>query len=230
MDPRAMDAEPLYNFPKWSNKATIAMLLGLAAIPLYVGILLGYGANPTTLNTGYQPKQPVRFYSHALHAGKLGIDCRYCHTTVENAAMAAIPPSEVCMNCHSGIFANSTKLDQIRQSYNSGTPVKWIKVHDLPDYVYFDHSVHLNAGVGCAECHGPVHQMDVVKTVQNLSMSWCVECHRAPERFLRPRDQVTNMDWTPPGDGSREAREKLGAELAKKYHINANTDCVTCHR
>jgi menaquinone reductase, multiheme cytochrome c subunit len=224
-----MDSKPLMNFPKWSNKAALGILLALVLAPLYLGIVLGYGANPTTLNVGYQPVQPVP-YSHALHPGKLGIDCRYCHNTVETAGMAAIPPTEVCMNCHKGIMASSNRLAEVRRSYAEGTPIRWIKVHDLPDYVYFNHSAHVNVGVGCAECHGPVHQMDVVRTVQNLSMSWCIECHRAPERYLRPRDQVTNMNWVPPGGGSLAAREELGRELAAKYHINANTDCVTCHR
>jgi menaquinone reductase, multiheme cytochrome c subunit len=224
-----MDSEPLLSFPKWSNKAALGVLVGLVILPLYLGIILGYGANPTTLNVGYQPVQPVP-YSHALHAGKLGMDCRYCHTTVETAGMAAVPATEVCMNCHQAIFANSVKLAEVRKSYTEGTPVPWIKVNDLPDYVYFNHSAHVHAGVGCAECHGQVQQMEVVRTVQNLSMSWCIECHRAPARFLRPRDQVTHMDWAPPGDGSRAAREELGMQLAKEYHINTNTDCVTCHR
>jgi menaquinone reductase, multiheme cytochrome c subunit len=224
-----MESRPLPNFPKWSNKAAVGVLIGLVILPLYVGLLLGYGANPTTLNVGYQPVQPVP-YSHALHAGKLGMDCRYCHTTVERAGMAALPATEVCMNCHKAIFANSPKLDEVRRSYTEGTPVHWIKVHGLPDYVYFNHSSHVTAGVGCVECHGPVQQMDVVRTVKNLSMSWCIECHRAPERFLRPRDQVTHMDWTPPTDGDQDARTEFGKQLAKQYHINASTDCVTCHR
>lgn len=229
-----MDPKPLVSFPKWSNKAAVAVLLGVVILPLYVGLVLGYGANPTTLNEGYQPLQPVA-YSHALHAGKLGIDCRYCHTTVEKAGMAAIPPTEVCMNCHKGIFPDSPRLDVVRKSYNEGTPIRWVKVHNLPQYAYFNHSAHVTAGVGCAECHGQVQQMDVVRTVKNLSMSWCLECHRAPEKYLRPREEVTHMTWRAPrsgrpGDGSPAARIELGKELAKKYHVNANTDCVTCHR
>jgi hypothetical protein len=201
--------------------------LGLAVLPLYVGLLLAYGANPTSLTVGYAPLQPVP-YSHALHAGKLGIDCRYCHTTVEKAGMAALPPTEVCMNCHKAIFPNSAKLAEVRKSFVEGTPVPWVKVHDVADYVYFNHSAHVNVGVGCISCHGPIQQMDTVRIVEPLNMAWCLSCHRNPEPFLRPRDQVTNMDWTPPGTGTAAA--DLGKELRKKYHVNPSTDCVTCHR
>lgn len=222
-----MDSKPLLTFPKWSNPLTLVLLLGAASVPVYVGLLVAYGANPTTLNVGYAPVQPVP-YSHALHAGKLGLDCRYCHSTVEKAGMAAIPPTEVCMNCHKGIFPNSPKLAPVRKSYADGTPIPWVKVHDLADYVYFNHSAHVNVGLGCAECHGPVHQMDVVQTVKPLNMGWCLECHRSPESHLRPKDQLTNMDWTPPADP--QARAALAQQLKAKNHVNANTDCVTCHR
>jgi menaquinone reductase, multiheme cytochrome c subunit len=220
------DPRPLLAFPRWANKAALAVLLGVLVVPVYVGALLVYGANPSTLAVGYQPVQPVP-YSHALHAGKLGIDCRYCHNTVENGAMAALPPTEVCMNCHTTIFANSPKLAEIRRSYREGTPVRWVKVHDLPDYVYFNHSAHVASGVGCVECHGPINQMEVVRQVQPLNMAWCVECHRNPQPYLRPKDQVTNLDWTPPVAAERV---KLGRELKAKYHANPSTDCVTCHR
>jgi menaquinone reductase, multiheme cytochrome c subunit len=225
-----MDSKPLLMFPKWSNRAAVAVLIGAVVLPLYLGILLVYGANPTTLNTGYQPIQPVP-YSHALHAGKLGIDCRYCHTTVEKAAFAALPPTDVCMNCHKEVLAKSPKLAPVFKSYAEGTPVPWIKVHGMPDYVYFNHSAHVTAGVGCAECHGPVHQMEVVYNVRNLSMSWCLECHRDPGPLLRPKEEVTHMDWVPPGGNTPEAREAMGRELVEKHHIYASTDCTsTCHR
>jgi menaquinone reductase, multiheme cytochrome c subunit len=222
-----MDSKPSFTFPRWSNKAAIGVLLALAALPLYLGLLLAYGANPTSLTVGYQPVQPVP-YSHALHAGKLGIDCRYCHTTVETAGMAALPPTEVCMNCHKAIFANSSKLAEVRKSYVEGTSVPWVKVHDMADYVYFNHSAHVTAGVGCATCHGPIQQMEAVRIVAPLNMAWCLSCHRNPEPFLRPRDQATNMDWTPPQGGTAAAA--LGKELREKYHLNPSTDCVACHR
>ena len=224
-----MDSKPLFLFPKWSNRATIVALLVALAAPLYLGILLVYGANPTTLHVGYSPVQPDP-YSHALHAGKLGIDCRYCHTTVEKAAMAAVPQTEICMNCHLAIFADSPKLAAVRKSYAEGTPVLWIKVHDLPDYVYFNHAAHVNVGVGCAECHGPVHQMEQVRQVQPMHMGWCLECHRSPEKFLRPRDQVTHMDWTPASLGDEAAQKAVRQQLLEEYHVNASTDCITCHR
>jgi hypothetical protein len=222
-----MNSNPLFTFPKWSNRAAVGVLLGLAVLPLYLGLLLAYGANPTSLTVGYAPVQPVP-YSHAMHAGKLGIDCRYCHTTVETAGMAALPPTDVCMNCHKAIFPNSAKMAEVRKSYVEGTPIPWVKVHDLADYVYFNHSAHVNAGVGCITCHGPIQQMETVRIVAPLNMAWCLECHRNPAPLLRPRDQVTNMDWTPPPAGPGTAT--IGEELKEKYHINPSTDCVACHR
>lgn len=221
-----MDSKPLLVFPKWSNKATFGVLAGLAIIPIYVGLLLAYGANPTTLNVGYAPVQPVA-YSHAVHVGKLGMDCRYCHNTVEKAGFAALPPTETCMNCHQTILFKSPKMVKVVESFQTGEPIKWVKVHDLPDYAYFNHGAHVNVGVGCKECHGAIEQMEVVATVKPLNMSWCLECHRDPGPNLRPRDQVTNMTWVPPGGKSRV---ELGKELMDKYHVRANTDCVTCHR
>lgn len=222
-----MDSTPLFTFPRWTNRAVLGVLVLAATVPVYFGLLLAFGAHPTTLNVGYAPTQPVP-YSHAVHAGKLGIDCRYCHTTVERAGMAALPPTDVCMNCHATILPKSPKLAEVLRSHAEGTPIAWVKVHDLADYVYFNHSAHVTAGVGCAECHGPVHQMEVAQTVAPLNMGWCLECHRKPETRLRPRDQVTNMDWTPPKEAA--AHEALAKELKARYHTNANTDCVTCHR
>ena len=219
-----MDSKPPFTFPKWANKLALGLLLLLATGPVYVGLLLAYGANPTTLNVGYAPVQPVP-YSHALHVGKLGLDCRYCHNTVEKTAMAALPATETCMNCHKNILPNSDKLAPVRESYETGMPVPWVKVHDLAEYVYFNHSAHVSAGVGCVECHGRIDQMERVETVKPLNMGWCLDCHRDPRPFLRPKDQVTNMLWTPPAD-----RAALGQQLKDKYHVNANTDCVTCHR
>jgi menaquinone reductase, multiheme cytochrome c subunit len=224
-----MDETPPFTFPRWSNKATLAALACAAILPIYLAVVLVYGANPTTLNVGYAPEQPVP-YSHALHAGKLGIDCRYCHSTVERAAMAALPPTDLCMNCHKGIFADSAKLAEIRHSYETGEPVRWLKIHDLPDYVYFNHSAHLNSGVGCVECHGPIHQMEVVQQEKSLSMAWCVECHRSPAAFLRPRDKITVMDWAAREGGGPSQRLALGERLQQEYRVEPNTDCVSCHR
>lgn len=215
-------------FPRWANYLLPAIIMMSGGGALYVTVLMTFGASPKTTDVGYAPVQPVP-YSHAVHAGQLGMDCRYCHTTVENAAFAAIPPTQTCMNCHTGIRPDSSKLLPIRESWASGKPVEWVRVHDLPDYAYFNHSAHVNKGVGCVSCHGRVDQMEIVQQAQPLSMSWCLDCHRAPEQFLRPKDQVTNMSWTPP-DGDQL---KLGLELKKQYGIRDvtyMTSCSTCHR
>ncbi len=216
----------LFVFPRWANKtrALAGMLLGGA--PVYLTFLIWYGASPKTTDVGYMPQQPVP-YSHALHAGQLGLDCRYCHNTVEQAAHAAIPPTATCMNCHARVWTKSEKLAPIRASLESGNPVEWIKVHDLPDYVYFNHSAHVTRGIGCVSCHGRVDQMEEVYQHEPLSMGWCLNCHRAPEKNLRPPEEVTNMAWTPP-----EGTDPLeyGKMLRAKNNINPPTDCSTCHR
>jgi hypothetical protein len=210
--------------PHWVDRARPLGGLLLAAVPVYFIAVAYYAGSPRTTDVGYQPDQPVA-YSHALHAGELGIDCRYCHNTVEHAALAAIPPTETCMNCHARIAPDSPKLLVVRDSYASGDPVRWVQVHDLPDYVYFDHSAHVSRGIGCASCHGRVDKMQVVSQVERLSMGWCLECHRNPERFLRPKEAVFDMAWVPD-----QPQEELGAKLRKAYNINPSTDCSTCHR
>jgi hypothetical protein len=172
--------------------------------------------------------QPVPF-SHKHHAGDDGIDCRYCHTTVETSSFAGLPPTATCMNCHSQLFANSPLLEPVRESFRTGKPIVWTRVHDLPDFVYFNHSIHVNKGVGCSTCHGRVDQMPLMWNVASLHMEWCLECHRDPAKSIRPREQVFNMDWPPPGyDQAAE-----GKRLMKQYDIGsveAITNCSTCHR
>jgi len=211
-------------FPRWTNLARPALAVALVVVPAYVVLLVAYGASPRTTDVGYQPLQPVP-YSHALHAGQLGTDCRYCHTTVEHAAFAAVPPTQTCMNCHAKIRAASEKLLPIRESYATGLPVPWVKIHDLPDFVYFDHSAHVRRGVGCVECHGRVDKMEVVAQVQPLSMGWCLDCHRHPEGHLRPSELVTRMDWVAPEDPL-----VYGRRLREAGKINPSTQCWTCHR
>ena len=211
-------------FPKWTNLLRPVLAATLVLVPAYLVVLLAYGASPRTTNVGYRPVQPVP-YSHALHAGQLGIDCRYCHNTVEVAAHAALPPTQTCMNCHARIRTTSPKLLPVRESYATGLPIPWVRVHDLPDYVYFNHSAHVRRGVGCVECHGRVDTMDVVTQVHRLSMGWCLDCHRHPEPHLRPPDMVTKMDWVPPEDP-----ETYGRQLRQANNINPPTDCWTCHR
>ena len=195
-----------------------------AVVPLYLVGIVYYGGSPRTTDVGYSPVQPVPF-SHALHAGDLGIDCRYCHNTVEIAADAAVPPTATCMNCHSMIATDSAKLLPVRESAASGLPIRWVRVHDLPDYAYFDHSAHVSRGVGCVSCHGRIDRMEVVYQAERLSMGWCLECHRRPEPHLRPREAITDLDWT-----SSEDPSVLGAELRERNNINPSTDCSTCHR
>ena len=188
--------------------------------------LVWYGGSPLTTDVGYAPVQPVP-YSHAVHAGQLGIDCRYCHTTVEVAAHAAIPPTETCMNCHTNIRGASPVLLPVRDSYTSGMPVPWVRVHDLPDYVYFNHAAHVRRGVGCVECHGRVDKMEVVHQEQPLSMGWCLDCHRNPDAHLRPPELVTKMDWSPPAG---QTNAEVGREIRAKLSLRPSEDCSTCHR
>lgn len=211
-------------FPRWFNHLRIALGAGAVGGGLYVVTLFAYGASPKTLNVGFAPEQPVPF-SHALHAGELGLDCRYCHTTVEVAARAAVPPSETCMNCHARIRTQSEALAPLIASASTGQPVHWKRVHDLPDYVYFDHSAHVTRGVGCVTCHGRVDTMDRVRQAQPLSMGWCLDCHRDPAPNLRPPEFATSMDWQP----DKPARE-FGAELMRAKNLRPSTDCSTCHR
>ena len=168
--------------------------------------------------------QPVPF-SHEHHVGGLGIDCRYCHTTVENSSFANIPPTKTCMNCHSQIWNTAPMLEPVRESFRTDKSIRWIRVHDLPDYVYFNHSIHVAKGVGCTTCHGQVNKMPLMWQESSLQMTWCLECHRHPERFVRPRSEVFSVSYTPPPD-----QLELGRKLVKEYSIQSLTSCSTCHR
>ncbi len=168
--------------------------------------------------------QPVPF-SHAHHVGGLGVDCRYCHTSVDKAAYAGIPPTQTCMNCHSQIWSQSPTLEPVRASYKTDKSIEWTKVHDLPDFVYFNHSAHVNKGVGCSTCHGRVDKMPLVWQEKSLQMEWCLDCHRHPQRYVRPKTEVFNIAWEPPAD-----QEEKGRDLVKEYNIHPRTTCSTCHR
>jgi hypothetical protein len=172
-------------------------------------------------------EQPVQF-SHEHHVGGLGLDCRYCHTSVESSSFAGIPPTYTCMSCHSQIWNESPMLEPVRASLRTGQPIRWNRVHDLPDFVYFHHGIHVRNGVGCASCHGRVDKMPLTWKAQPMTMEWCLECHRHRERHLRPKDEVFNMAWDPP-DGDQEA---LGRELVKTYNIEVEqlSNCSICHR
>jgi hypothetical protein len=226
--PAASAEKPLFFFPKWFNQAWwIILPVALAGPPFFL-TLLWFGLQNQSTVVGYMPKQPVN-YSHAIHVGKLGMDCRYCHSDIEKAGQANIPNTETCMACHSMIATAKASLDPVRDSWNNNTAIPWVKVHKLPDFVYFNHSAHVTRGVGCVECHGRIDQMEVVEHVKPLTMGWCLECHRNPDPFIRPKDQVTSMTWKPQDEG-HETAESLGKTLRARYQLNPSTDCTTCHR
>ena len=171
--------------------------------------------------------QPVPF-SHKHHVGDDGIDCRYCHTTVEKSAFAGLPSTDTCMTCHSQIWTHAPMLQPVRDSLAANRPLQWNRVHDLPDYVYFNHSIHVAKGIGCSTCHGRVDQMPLTRKTQTLYMRWCLDCHRAPQKYVRPRDKIYDMNWKPAGDRRGEAER-----LIREYHIDTSgrlTNCSTCHR
>ncbi|MHB8900500.1 MAG: cytochrome c3 family protein, partial [Thermoguttaceae bacterium] len=213
--------------PPWVDRLRPLLAVALVLGPLYLVGLAYLTGSPNTTDVGYKPQQPVPF-SHALHAGEMGLDCRYCHTTVEKAARAALPSTDICMNCHTQVATGSDKTRLIRESASSGLPIPWVRVHDLPDFAYFDHSAHVTRGVGCVSCHGRVDLMEEVTQVQTLSMGWCLDCHRNPEPHLVPRENVTDLDWAQQTDP--QTRAKLAAHLKEVNNIHPSTDCSTCHR
>lgn len=169
-------------------------------------------------------EQPVPF-SHKHHVRDDGIDCRYCHTSVETSAFAGIPPTATCMNCHSMIWSNAPMLEPVRESHQTGQSIEWTRVNYVPQFVYFNHSIHIHKGIGCTTCHGPVGDMPLTWQNATLQMRWCLACHQQPEKFVRPRDQVFNVDWNPPVN-----QLERGRELMKEYNVKSLTDCYTCHR
>ena len=211
-------------FPPWTNHVRVLLGVALVGGLAYAVVFIDVVFSPKTVNQGYSPEQPVP-YSHLLHAGRLGMDCRYCHSTVEETAMAALPASGTCMNCHQMVRPTSPALLPVRESAAGHTPVAWVRVHQLPDYVYFNHSAHVRRGVGCVACHERIDRMAQVATTKPLSMGWCLDCHRAPEPSLRPLDKVTAMDWVPASDAA-----VLATTLRQENNINPPTDCATCHR
>lgn len=208
-------------FPRSLNY--LPLIAALVATLGGAGVTFGiwYYFSPWHTQVGYAPVQPVA-YSHKLHAGELGIDCRYCHANIERSQEAMIPPTQVCMGCHAVIKTDSVRLQPVRDSWASDRPLAWVRVHKLPEHAYFDHSVHLAVGVGCTSCHGRIDQMEVVRQDQPLSMSWCLDCHRDPAKHIRPKDQITNMAWQPPSDD---------AELvARAQEVHPPEHCSGCHR
>jgi hypothetical protein len=185
---------------------------------------IGYYGSPEFTEVGYRPAQPLP-YSHNLHAGDLGMDCRYCHWAVELSDHANVPSTQTCMNCHQLILTGSEKLLRLRESWSAEVPLRWVRVHKLPEYAYFEHAAHLAAGVGCSSCHGNVAQMIEVMQVEPLSMGWCLQCHRAPDDHLRPRNQVMLMEWNP-----EPAHDEFVSQWKRDKMINPPVDCSGCHR
>jgi len=211
-----------------ANDITRFVLFGFLLTAVAVG-----AAVPAIMRSDFQTgansnvEQPIQF-SHAHHVGGIGIDCRYCHTSVETSSFANIPPTKTCMNCHSQIWVTSPYLEPVRASWRTGQSLQWVRVHNLPDFVYFNHSIHIRKGVGCETCHGRLDRMPGIWQASTLQMEWCLGCHRAPEKYVRPREAVFTMGYEPP-----EPQSELGPRLVKEYKIDGPrrlTSCSTCHR
>ncbi|TWU04964.1 cytochrome c3 family protein [Stieleria varia] len=226
-------------FPRWVNTFLLVAGAAIAGGGLFAVAMGGLVTDPVTLNIGYKPEQPVPF-SHAIHAGQLKLDCRYCHNTVFEAAHAAVPPTATCINCHSpkndaGQTAlaavhpvgSAPKLAPIHESWKTGKSVAWKRIHNLPEFVYFNHSAHVNSGVSCVSCHGRIDQMEVVHQDKPLSMAWCIGCHQNPNEHLRPKEFVTKLDWEPPADWDQEAFAK---QVRAEQNIHPQRNCAVCHR
>ncbi len=212
-----------HHFDVWVARVAVGLILaaGLTVAGVY------YYAVPAYTRVGYQPEQPIAF-SHKLHAGNLGMSCLYCHSHVEQSPHSNVPSTQTCMNCHlQNVKINSPLLAEARESWKSGDPIEWIRIHKVPEYAYFNHAVHINRGVSCVSCHGKVNEMTVVWHDQPLSMGWCLQCHRNPEDYVRPREQVVNLDWTPP-EGTTQ--QEIGEELVQIAKINPPQTCGGCHR
>jgi hypothetical protein len=206
---------------------TISRVSIFGAVFVIAGMLVlaaEVNRSPWITNARVPREQPIQF-SHERHVAGNGIDCRYCHTSVEDSSFAGIPPTKTCMNCHSEIFSNSPFLAPVRDSFANSVPIHWTRVHDLPDFVYFNHSIHVNKGVGCTTCHGPVDRMPLMWQENSLQMEWCLDCHRRPERYVRPREEVFSVSYVPPAN-----QIEVGQRLVEEYHIQRLTSCSTCHR
>ena len=213
-------------FPKWTNRLPRNIII--AALLVGSGVLAGvtYYFTPKYTRVGYEPIQPVAF-PHSVHVRQLGLDCRYCHNTVEKSWYSNIPATSTCMNCHVQVLKDDARLALVRESAASGQPIPWVQIHKMPDYVYFNHSVHVNRGISCVECHGQINQMDEVYHAKPLSMSYCLACHRDPATRLRPLAEITHLDWKP--ESAARQREG-GEEMIRDWHIQSLQNCSTCHR
>ncbi|MES1260841.1 MAG: cytochrome c3 family protein [Acidobacteriota bacterium] len=212
-----------------NSLAKTSIVLAVLALGAGLGAVYELSADSSyATRQGDAREQPVPF-SHTHHVGSMGIECRYCHTGVENSQHAMVPPTKTCMNCHSQIWINSSTLEPVRESYRTNESIKWTKVNDLPDFVYFNHSIHIKKGVGCETCHGRVDKMPLMYQEASLEMRWCLDCHRNPEKFVRPRQFITKMGYDPEID-AKESQDELGPKLVKEYNIQKLETCWTCHR
>ncbi len=212
--------------PSTNTIAKVSIFGGVFIVAGVAVLFMAFVRSSYATGVGVFVEQPVPF-SHEHHVSGLGLDCRYCHTSVEDSAFAGIPPTETCMSCHSQIWTNAEMLEPVRASYQTGRPIEWLKVYNLPDFVYFNHSIHVAKGVGCETCHGRVDQMALTYKATSLYMEWCLECHRQPEKYLRPQQEIYTMGWQPEKD-----QLTLGRELVKANNINVAqlTNCSMCHR
>lgn len=210
--------------PGANTIAKASIVGGLLALVILGAGAFAYIRSPYNTDQRVHVEQPVQF-SHRHHVGDVGLDCRYCHTSVEDSRFAGIPPVATCMNCHSQLLNTAPILEPIREAYRTNQPIQWVRVHNLADFAYFDHSAHLAKGVGCTTCHGPVNDMPLVWQESTLLMQWCLDCHRAPEKYLRPRDQIYSTSWEPPAN-----QLEVGRQLVQEYGVKTRTDCSTCHR
>jgi hypothetical protein len=213
-------------FPKWTNRLPLMIIIGGATMATAVTAGVWYYFTPKYFRVGYQPIQPVAF-SHATHAGQLGMDCRYCHHGVEQSYHSNVPSSALCMNCHNQVLKDDPKLALVRDSAGTGKPLPWVWIHKTPDYVYFNHAVHVNRGISCFECHGQLNLMDEVRHAQPLSMTFCLNCHRQPEAFLRPPEQVYNLNWKPENQTKQLAD---GRKRVEDWKVEKLENCSACHR
>lgn len=213
-------------FPRWSNK--VPLQVGIIGAVVVIAITLGmtYYFTPKYSRVGYEPIQPVPF-EHSLHVNQLGMDCRYCHTYVDRSEHANVPTSGTCMNCHSQVLTDSPALAPVRESYESGEPIRWVRVHKTPEYVYFNHSVHVNRGISCVECHGQINEMERVRHEKPFTMLFCLDCHRNPEAFMRPIEEVYNLNWKAPS--AKEQKQK-GKQFVHDWRVHPPQSCSGCHR
>lgn len=228
-------------FPRWSNLLPLKIAICLGAVGAGVALAFAYYATPKATVVGYQPTQPIPF-SHKIHVDQLGLDCRYCHSFVDVAGHSNVPTGNTCWNCHQHVQKDSPKLAPLHKSMDTsypgydGKPIEWVRVHKAPDYVYFNHSAHVNRGISCQSCHGDVNTMEVVYHAEPHSMGWCLDCHRAPEEHLRPLEEVYNLNYSDDDvgkyttDQSVKTTEDLGKKLKETFNVHPKTSCTTCHR